>query len=130
MSKKILDPTDKHVGARVRMRRNALKMSQQKLGDALGVTFQQVHKYEKGQTRIGAGRLLTIANVLEVPIEFFFKDAPTLAPKGIDRSSMSFVAKFFADADGYNLCAAFVRIANPEIRRSIVQLVKQLAEQT
>src|SRR5438045_3362688 len=80
MAKKAPNPTDKHVGARVRMRRKMLGMSQEKLGDALGLTFQQVQKYEKGTNRIGASRLQQIAHILQVPIEFFFEGAP--APHG------------------------------------------------
>ena len=70
------NPTDKHVGARVRMRRMMLSMSQEKLGDALGLTFQQVQKYEKGSNRIGASRLQHIAQILQVPVSFFFEGGP------------------------------------------------------
>ena len=76
MAKKAPNPTDKHVGARVRMRRMMLGMSQEKLGDALGLTFQQVQKYEKGANRIGASRLQQIAHILQVPVSFFFDGAP------------------------------------------------------
>ena len=76
MIKKAPNPTDKHVGARVRMRRMMLAMSQEKLGDALGLTFQQVQKYEKGTNRIGASRLQQISNILQVPVSFFFEGAP------------------------------------------------------
>jgi transcriptional regulator with XRE-family HTH domain len=74
--KKSPNPIDKHVGSRVRMRRMMLAMSQEKLGDALGLTFQQVQKYEKGTNRIGASRLQAIANILQVPVSFFFEGAP------------------------------------------------------
>src|SRR5262249_56308703 len=74
--KKAPIPTDHHVGARVRMRRRMLAMSQQKLADGLGLTFQQVQKYEKGATRIGAGRLQQISHILQVPIAFFFWGGP------------------------------------------------------
>ena len=77
IAKKAPNPTDKHVGARVRMRRMMLSMSQEKLGDALGLTFQQVQKYEKGANRIGASRLQQIAHILQVPVSFFFDGAPT-----------------------------------------------------
>src|SRR6187431_2197672 len=78
MIKKAPNPTDKHVGARVRMRRMMLAMSQEKLGDALGLTFQQVQKYEKGTNRIGASRLQQISHILQVPVAFFFEGAPNL----------------------------------------------------
>src|SRR5262252_3005385 len=81
--KKAPNPIDQHVGRRVRMRRLMLAMSQEKLGDALGLTFQQVQKYEKGANRIGASRLEQISHILQVPIEFFFEGAPNaLAPQG------------------------------------------------
>ena len=76
IAKKAPNPTDKHVGARVRMRRMMLGMSQEKLGDALGLTFQQVQKYEKGANRIGASRLQQISHILQVPVAFFFEGAP------------------------------------------------------
>jgi len=76
MAKKAPNPIDKHVGSRVRMRRMMLSMSQEKLGDALGLTFQQVQKYEKGTNRVGASRLQQIAQILQVPVSFFFEGAP------------------------------------------------------
>src|SRR5437868_15209189 len=76
MAKKAPNPIDKYVGGRVRMRRMMLGMSQEKLGDGLGLTFQQVQKYEKGTNRIGASRLQTIAHILQVPVSFFFDEAP------------------------------------------------------
>src|SRR5207237_3393201 len=95
--KKAPNPIDKHVGSRVRMRRMMLAMSQEKLGDALGLTFQQVQKYEKGTNRIGASRLQQISNILQVPVEFFFEGAPTLQPSGNgakDAPSPSYVSDF------------------------------------
>ena len=80
IAKKVPDPTDKHVGARVRMRRMMLSMSQEKLGDALGLTFQQVQKYEKGTNRIGASRLQHISSILQVPVSFFFEGGPRSEP--------------------------------------------------
>jgi len=76
IAKKAPNPIDKHVGSRVRMRRMMLSMSQEKLGDALSLTFQQVQKYEKGTNRIGASRLQQIAHILQVPVSFFFEGAP------------------------------------------------------
>src|ERR1700758_659016 len=90
MAKKAPNPIDKHVGARVRMRRMMLSMSQEKLGDALGLTFQQVQKYEKGTNRIGASRLQQIAHILQVPVEFFFEGAPDAsAPHDPNGSGLS-----------------------------------------
>jgi transcriptional regulator with XRE-family HTH domain len=127
--KKAPSPIDKHVGSRVRMRRIMLAMSQEKLGAALGLTFQQVQKYEKGTNRIGASRLQQISQILQVPVAFFFEDLPnTLAP--YDSSGSASVAQiddFVSDQDGLRLIGAFTRIDNAALRRRIVMLVKEIA---
>src|SRR5471032_965256 len=110
MAKKTPNPIDKHVGSRVRMRRMMLSMSQEKLGDALGLTFQQVQKYEKGANRIGASRLQQISNILQVPVAFFFEGAPN-AP-GFQSDGMgeapspAYVSDFLATSDGLALTKA------------------------
>ena len=117
MVKKAPNPTDKHVGARVRMRRMMLGMSQEKLGDALGLTFQQVQKYEKGTNRIGASRLQQISNILQVPVSFFFEGAPNSAnpESGFDEApSPAYVSDFLATSDGLALTRAFMRIKDSE----------------
>src|SRR5882757_6007850 len=99
MAKKAPNPIDKHVGSRVRMRRMMLSMSQEKLGDALRLTFQQVQKYEKCTNRIGASRLQQISNILQVPVAFFFEGAPDIsAPMHAngDAPSPAYVADFLA----------------------------------
>jgi transcriptional regulator with XRE-family HTH domain len=122
------NPTDKHVGSRVRMRRMMLSMSQEKLGDALGLTFQQVQKYEKGTNRIGASRLQQISNILQVPVSFFFEGAPNAEHSGRgDAPSPAFVSDFLATSDGLALTKAFMQIKNPKLRRRIVDLVEQIA---
>jgi transcriptional regulator with XRE-family HTH domain len=129
MTKDTPEPTDKHVGARVRMRRLMLSMSQEKLGTALGLTFQQVQKYEKGTNRISASRLQHISHILQVSVSFFFDGAPTLpgAPVGNRASpSPSYVSDFLATSDGLALVKAFMRIKNPALRRCIVKLVQQI----
>jgi len=132
MAKKAPNPTDKHVGARVRMRRMMLGMSQEKLGDALGLTFQQVQKYEKGANRIGASRLQQISQILQVPVSFFFEGAPNAS--GHSGSGMSeapspaYVSDFLATSDGLSLTKAFMRIKDSKLRRRIVDLVEQIAE--
>lgn len=132
MAKKAPNPIDKHVGSRVRMRRMMLNMSQEKLGDALGLTFQQVQKYEKGTNRIGASRLQQIALILQVPVEFFFEGAPDLreisTSSNETSSSPAFVSDFLATSDGLALTKAFMRITDPRIRRRIVDLVEAIAE--
>src|SRR5262245_41827273 len=116
MAKKAANPIDKHVGSRVRMRRMMLGMSQEKLGDALGLTFQQVQKYEKGTNRIGASRLQQISLILQVPISFFFEGAPPPPggrPQGLDEApSPTYVTDFLATTDGLALVKAFMRIEN------------------
>ncbi|MEN5083930.1 helix-turn-helix transcriptional regulator [Bosea sp. TWI1241] len=129
--KKTPNPIDRHVGSRVRMRRMLAGVSQEKLGEALGLTFQQVQKYEKGSNRISASRLQQIAQMLEVPVAFFFEGAPTgAAPEGgfADMAATSYVSDFLATSEGVQLTKAFVRIRNPRVRRRVVELVEALAE--
>jgi len=132
MTKKTPNPIDKHVGSRVRMRRMMLGMSQEKLGDALALTFQQVQKYEKGTNRIGASRLQQISQILQVPVAFFFEGAPILpegaVPVGLQEApSPAYVSDFLATSDGLSLTKAFMRIPDPKLRRRIVDLVQQIA---
>jgi transcriptional regulator with XRE-family HTH domain len=128
MAKKAPNPTDKHVGARVRMRRMMLSMSQEKLGDALGLTFQQVQKYEKGANRIGASRLQQIGQILQVPVSFFFEGAPGQTVDGFaEAPSPAYVSDFLATSDGLALTKAFMGIKDPKLRRRIVDLVQQIA---
>jgi transcriptional regulator with XRE-family HTH domain len=120
----------KHVGSRVRMRRMMFAMSQQKLADRLGLTFQQVQKYEKGTNRIGAGRLQQIAHILQVPVAFFFEGAPNAsASRGLHRSALSIaqIDDFVSDSNGLRLIGAFMRIDNADLRRKIVMLVQEIA---
>jgi transcriptional regulator with XRE-family HTH domain len=133
MAKKTPNPIDKHVGSRVRMRRMMLSMSQEKLGDALGLTFQQVQKYEKGTNRIGASRLQQISNILQVPVSFFFEGAPHLPGHhsgGMGEApSPAYVSDFLATSDGLSLTKSFMRIKNSKLRRRIVDLVEQIANE-
>lgn len=126
------NPIDRHVGSRVRMRRMLVGMSQEKLGAALGLTFQQVQKYEKGANRIGASRLQQISGVLGVPIEFFFEGAPQpdgTTPSGFgEPSTPSYQADFLSTAEGVQLMRAFVKVRSPEVRRRIVALVEALGQ--
>ena len=129
-AKKAPNPIDKHVGSRVRMRRMMLKMSQEKLGNALGLTFQQVQKYEKGTNRIGASRLQQISHILQVPVSFFFEGAPNLhgvADPTSEAPSPAFVADFLATSEGLALTNAFMRIKEARLRRRIVDLVEEIA---
>ena len=130
MAKKTPNPIDKHVGSRVRMRRMMLSMSQEKLGDALGLTFQQVQKYEKGTNRIGASRLQAISNILQVPVSFFFEGAPHLpGHSGMGEApSPAYVSDFLATSDGLSLTKSFMKIKSSKLRRRIVDLVELIAE--
>ena len=121
---------DAYVGVRLRMRRTMLGMSQSKLGQLLGVTFQQIQKYEKGANRISASRLQQTARVLEVSPSYFFEGAP--APEGEsgfaeEAPQQSFVVDFLASNEGLQLNRAFLRIRDPKVRRRIVELVTSLA---
>lgn len=131
MSAKSPNPIDKHVGARVRMRRMMIGMSQERLGDSLGITFQQVQKYEKGTNRIGASRLQQISRTLGVPVAFFFEGAPNLEEtEGFgEGASPPYVAEFLSTAEGLSLTRAFTKIRDARVRRRIVELVEALAEQ-
>ncbi len=130
-NKKKPNPIDIHVGSRVRLRRNMLGMSQEKLGEKLGITFQQVQKYEKGTNRVGASRLQAIASILEAPVSFFFDDAPgqnSGQPQGLSEDSpTSYVVDFISSAEGLQLNRAFVRINDPKLRRKIIDLVRTIA---
>jgi transcriptional regulator with XRE-family HTH domain len=124
------NPVDKHVGARVRMRRLMLSISLEKFGDALGLTLQQVQKYKKGTNRIGASRLQHICHILQVSVSFFLEGAPTLpgAPVGKGAApSPSYVSDFLATSDGLPLTEAFMLIKEPTLRRRIVHLVQEIA---
>ncbi len=130
-NKKKPNPTDIHVGSRIRMRRNMLGMSQEKLGESLGITFQQIQKYEKGTNRVGASRLQAISDILGVPVSFLFEDAPgndNAAAKGFSEdSSVGFAMEFCSSAEGLQLNRAFVKIGDSKVRRKIIELVKTLA---
>src|SRR3954464_9893573 len=128
MSVKSPNPIDVFVGARVRLQRQVLGMSQGTLAGALNITFQQVQKYEKGTNRIGASRLQEIARVLGVPVSFFFRDGDDLPAStiGIEtpNAEANNVMQFLASADGLKLNQAFVRIKDPAIRKSIITFIE------
>ena len=133
--KKIPNPIDVHVGSRVRLQRTLVKMSQEKLGEALGVTFQQVQKYEKGTNRIGASRMQQIAETLGVSISFFFEGAPGSedSTEGVgmrEADTANYVTDFLSTSEGIELNSAFVRIPNAAVRRKIIDLVRILADET
>lgn len=123
------NPTDIFVGSRIRLRRNMLGMSQERLASQLGVTFQQVQKYEKGTNRVGASRLQTIAGILGVPVGFFFQqDQSRLSLEGIEvPADEGAITEFLVTRQGILLNQAYLKIKDAKIRRSIIALVKVLA---
>ncbi|MDP2619363.1 MAG: helix-turn-helix transcriptional regulator [Hyphomicrobiales bacterium] len=132
MVKKQPHPIDLHVGRRVKMRRMLIGMSQEKLGNQLGLTFQQVQKYEKGANRIGASRLWDISRILEVPVRFFFEGLrPETGPPAegfAEEAQPDYVLDFVQSSEGVQLIKAFVQIKDDNVRRGIVNLAKTLAK--
>ena len=119
--------TDTYVGSRVRIRRKMLGMSQEKLGEQLGITFQQVQKYEKGANRIGASRLQTISQVLEVPIGYFFPQEPAVVGGMGESAQSDYVSDFMMSSEGIELNRAFAQIKDPKLRRKVIDLVRTMA---
>jgi len=128
------NPIDVHVGSRVRLRRMLLGMSQEKLGEHLGLTFQQIQKYEKGINRIGASRLFDLSQVLGVPVQYFYEELPVGAAEAgatgfAERPSENYAVEFLGSREGLELNKAFARITDLRVRRSIVELIRALASQ-
>lgn len=129
------DPVDIHVGGRVRLRRTLLGLSQEKLGDALGLTFQQVQKYERGANRMGASRLHQMGQILDVPVSFFFDEMtpaaltrstqfrPTETAGGDDRERDP-----MAKRETLELVRAYYRISDPRLRKRVFELTKAAAK--
>jgi transcriptional regulator with XRE-family HTH domain len=118
------NPVDRHVGSRVRMRRIMLGMSQERLGEGLGLTFQQIQKYEKGTNRIGASRIQHISEILQVPVSFLFEGSPGSSEHFGEAPSPTYVADFLATAEGLALVRAFTRVPDIKLRRAIVDMVE------
>ncbi len=127
-------PIDVHVGSRIRLRRTLLGMSQERLGDQLGLTFQQVQKYERGVNRVGASRLFDLARVLDVPISFFFDDMPdglignaARRPAGVADAPETIADDTMTRRETLELVRAYYRIADPNQRKKVFELVKAMA---
>ena len=121
---------DKQVGSQVRARRQALGMSQSKLADAVGLTFQQIQKYEKGANRIGASRLQQFSNILGVPVKFFFQDSSSSPSQRKMKSAdpaITHVSEFIASEDGRNFMKAYMKIRDAKLKRAIATFVEELA---
>lgn len=130
-------PVDVHVGSRVRLRRTMLGMSQEKLGQALGLTFQQVQKYERGTNRVGASRLWELSKILDVPVSFFFDDMPSdvaatggrAVPAGLaEESEAVYETDALAKRETLELVRAYYKIINPKVRKRVFDLAKALAK--
>jgi transcriptional regulator with XRE-family HTH domain len=128
MRRKKTNPIDLQVGNRIRVRRMLIGMSQERLGDLLGLTFQQVQKYEKGVNRIGAGRLFEVARILNVPVDFFYEGLGTSTAAN-DTDSSPPVMKFVTSGEGLQLGLAFMKIKDAKVRKRVLDLVKSLAEE-
>jgi transcriptional regulator with XRE-family HTH domain len=129
-SKKQPNPTDRFVGSKVRSRRLMLGLNQTELATPLGVTYQQVQKYETGNSRIGAGRLQQIAQILQVPISFFFEGAPSVVDKSSAKSASSlpdYAKSFINTKDGQAIAKAFSDIENVHLRECITDLINCLS---
>ena len=126
--KKQANPIDAQVGNRVRLRRMLIGMSQERLGELLGLTFQQVQKYEKGVNRIGAGRLFQVAHILGVPVSYFYEGVnEDTAAIGTGNGEPP-VMEFLSTGEGLQLSLAFMRIKDPKVRRRVIDLVRSLAD--
>ena len=133
-------PIDVHVGTRIRLRRTLLGMSQERLGEALGLTFQQVQKYERGVNRVGASRLFDLSRVLDVPISFFFDDMPDALAANYGTQPARRVARFAEQQEGFGddslnrretleLVRAYYRITDPSLRKRVFELIKSMGPQ-
>jgi transcriptional regulator with XRE-family HTH domain len=126
--KKAPNHVDRHVGSRVRLRRMLLGLTQERLGEALGLTFQQVQKYEKGTNRIGASRLQQISQFLKVEIAYFFEGVSgEKQPGGFAEEGTTYVMDFLNSSEGLQLNRAFARIKDPRVKRRLIALVSALA---
>ena len=123
-------PIDIHVGSRVKLRRMILGMSQEALGKSLGLTFQQIQKYEKGVNRIGASRMFELSRLLEVPVQFFFDgfDNKPQAVQGFAEDAAESVMDLVNSPEGVQLCRYFSEIKDIEVRRRVLDLVRSIAE--
>jgi len=130
MPARLANPTDAYVGSRLRLLRTKQNITQQGIAERLGISFQQLQKYEKGINRIGASRLQHLSQIFDVPVDFFFDGAPRLAGsvrKNKQAPSMDYVDDFFAGAEGKALARAFSQIKDPTVRRAVVHMVEALA---
>lgn len=135
MTNRSPDPIDVHVGQRIRHRRMVLRISQEKLGEALGVSFQQIQKYERGSNRISASRLYHIAHILEKPVSYFYEEVPSSVNAdgyefgGLEEGASTYQADFTQSPEAIELCRAYFYIRDLDVRKSIFQLLKAISAQ-
>ncbi|MEM7619207.1 MAG: helix-turn-helix transcriptional regulator [Pseudomonadota bacterium] len=130
------NPIDIHVGSRLRLRRMMVGLSQEKLGEHLGLTFQQIQKYEKGTNRIGASRLYQLSQILDIPVHFFFEEISLKEKEGVgvpqgfeDSAGENHVLEFLSSREGLELNRAFSQLKDPKVRRRVIDLVRALASE-
>jgi transcriptional regulator with XRE-family HTH domain len=123
------NPVDLHVGARIRMRRKILGVSQERLAEDLGLTFQQIQKYERGANRVSASKLYEIAKSLQSSVGYFFEGLADTTREGVAEGGEPFVHDFLMTSEGLELAGLFPRITRPKVRRRILELVRSMAEE-
>jgi transcriptional regulator with XRE-family HTH domain len=123
------NPVDLHVGARIRMRRKILGVSQERLAEDLGLTFQQIQKYERGANRVSASKLYEIAKSLQSSVGYFFEGLADTTGDGMAEGGEPFVHDFLMTSEGLELAGLFPRITRPKVRRRILELVRSMAEE-
>lgn len=123
------NPIDLHVGARIRMRRKILGVSQERLAEDLGLTFQQIQKYERGANRVSASKLYEIAKSLQSSVGYFFEGLADTTGEGVAEGGEPFVHDFLMTSEGLELAALFPKITRPKVRRRILELVRSMAEE-
>jgi len=127
-SPRTANSVDAHVGSRIRLRRQLIKMTQQKLAEQLGITFQQVQKYERGSNRVSASRLYLLSIVLDVPVSFFFEGIDGAVPGDEPRQASKAIMELISSRDGVKLAEAYNSISDSAVRRRILMLVRSLSE--
>jgi transcriptional regulator with XRE-family HTH domain len=123
------NPIDLHVGARIRMRRKILGVSQERLAEDLGLTFQQIQKYERGANRVSASKLYEIAKSLQSSVAYFFEGLADTSGEGMAENGDVFVHDFLMTPEGLELASLFPKITKPKVRRRILELVRSMAEE-
>lgn len=123
------NPVDLHVGARIRMRRKILGVSQERLAEDLGLTFQQIQKYERGANRVSASKLYEIAKSLQSSVAYFFEGLADTTGEGVAEGGEPYVHDFLMTSEGLELAGLFPRITRPKVRRRILELVRSMAEE-